>query len=236
MSIDLWHAWNHDRGNPAHLAPLMTAYSPYIGREVSRWSSSGLPQVVLEGQARKLTLDAFHSFDPKKGAQLQTHVVNQLKGLDRFVNTYREDVRMPVEKVHLANKVYRTKQELELELGREATAGEISDRSGVGLSTVGSLKRFQAGLYSNNELSGFAQPVREDLNHQQIAADFLYHDLTPQQQLVFAYSTGYGGKSTLPPGQIATKLGVSAARVSSIKNDIADKARRYQRAVTSLMA
>lgn len=236
MSIEQWHSWNNGGRPKTGLSPMLVSMKPHIDREVNRWSASGLPPVVLEAEARRLAIQAIHTYNPKSGSQIQTHVSNHLKGLDRFVNTYREDVRLPVEKVHLANKVYKAKVDLELELGREATIEEIQKRTGVGKHTIGGLKRFQSALYSNNEVTGINQPVREDITHQQIVADFLYHDLSPKQKLVFQYSTGHGGKPVLAPGEIARKLNVSPARVSILKSEIADKARRYQTAVNSLLS
>jgi DNA-directed RNA polymerase sigma subunit (sigma70/sigma32) len=235
MSLELWHSWDKGGRRPDSLGPLMTAYQPLVGREASRWSGSGLPQLALETHAKKLVIAGFHSFDPKRGVQLSTHLINQLRGMDRFVSTYRGDVRLPQEKLHLADKVFRTQQALSLELGREPTATEIGERSGIGTTTIGKLKKFQSGLYSQAESGGFSQPVREDISHDEIVMGFLYQELSPQEQLVFDYSAGQHGKIELQPGAIATKLNISAARVSQLKTGIATKAKRYQRAVGSLL-
>lgn len=235
MPIDLWHTWNNRGRRQDHLSPLLGAYQPLVEKETNRWSGSGLPKIVLEAQAKKLLIQGFHSYDPKKGAQLSTHLIGHLKGMDRFVNQHRGDVRLPQEKVHLADKVFKAKSQLELELGREATHDEIAERSGVGTTTIGKLKRFQSGLYSGAEAGGFNQPVKEDISHDQIVMGFLYQELSPQQKLVFDYSTGQHGKPQLSPGDIAVRMGISNARVSQLKNEIAEKARRYQRAVGSLM-
>lgn len=232
MSQDLWHDW-HASGRPrTKLTPLLKAYQPYIGREVERWTGSGLPELVLRAEARRLAGAAFKSFDPAQ-AQLQTHLVNHLKGLGRFVTTYRDEVRLPAEKASLAGKVYRAKVDLEAELGREATQDEIAERSGVGTTTVGKLRRFQSSLYSTQE--GLGQPEREDISHHQIAADFLYSQLSPMQKLVFGHSTGYGGAQILRPGEMALRLKVGPSRISGLKTEVAQKALRYRGAVHSLL-
>ena len=236
MSVELWHSWNNGGRSPERLTPLLAAYKPLIDREVTRWSGSGLPKIVLESEAKRLAIQSFHGFDPSKGAQVQTNIINHLKGMDRFVNLYRSDVRLPEEKVHLGNKVYKAKQDLELMLGREATVDEIAEHSGVSRHTIGTLKKFQAGLYSNNEMGGFNQPVREDITHDEIVRDFLYSDLSPMQQLVFTHATGHGGRPVLSTNEMAKKLNVSASRVSGLRDEIATKARRYQHAVGSLMS
>lgn len=230
-----WHAWNSQGQKPEHLEPLMKAHEPIIRSAVNRWSGSGLPQVVLESEARKLALGAFQTFNPKSGAKLQTHVFNRLKGLDSFVNTYKNDVRMPQDRVHMADKVHRTRKRLALELGREPTDQEVSRESGVKSETFGSLHRFNSSLISKSQDGGFSGPAKEDISHDMIVSSFLYSQLSPMQQKVFDHTVGYNGNPVLSTQEISKKLGVSSARVSMLKGQVASKAKEYQAAVSSLM-
>lgn len=230
---EVWHAGGRKR---TQLKPLMTAYQPLVNREVDRWSGSGLPRVALEAQAKKLLLGAFRTFDASRGAQLQTHVMHRLRAMDGYVAAHRLDVRMPVDRLRLADKAYRSQQQLTLDLGREPTTEEISRHSGIGTTTIGKLTRFSSQLSSAAEAGGFSAPVKEDISHDQIVADFLYSDLSPMQQKVFEYSVGHNNKEILPPGEIAKKLGVSAARISQLKGQIAKKALGYQQATNFLMS
>lgn len=234
MAQEQWQKWHEGGRKREHLAPLLTSFQPLIDHEVSRWSGTGLPRIVLEAEAKKHAIDAFHTYDPSK-AQLQTHVMNRLRAMSTFANTYRSDVRMPNERAMLADKLTRARVDMGMELGREATDQELARRIGVGQTTIGKLNRFQTALYSRAEAGGFNQPVREDLSRDQITADFLYHDLSPVHKTVFAHTTGYGGKPVLTPGEIAKKLQVSPGRVSQLKTEIAAHAKRYDRAVNSLM-
>jgi len=233
VSTELWADW-HASGRPrAKLAPLMTAYQPLMSREVGRWSGSGLPDVALRAEARRLARKAFETYDPQK-AELSTHLMTHLRGLDRYATTYRQEVRLPEAKAQLAGKVLRTKQDLEAELGRAPLPEEVSERLGIGTATLGKLKTFQTSLYSALHKADAAQPVREDISHERIAADFLYEQLSPMQKLVFRHTTGYGGAEVLRPGQIASRANVHPSRISGLKTEIAHKARRYQQAVGSL--
>lgn len=235
MTVEAWQAWHGAGRQRKHLNPLLDVHKPIIEKEVSRWSASGLPPVVLRAEARRLAIDAFKSYDPEK-AKLTTHVMNHMKRMDRFVTTHAPDIRVSQEKVHLANKVIRAKYEIELEQGREATVDEVVARSGVGKHTIGSLKRHSAKLYSANEGSeSFNQPVREDIDHAGLVVSFLHDELSPQQQIVFRHLTGHGGHEVLPPAEIAKKAGVSVQRVSNIKTQILKKAQRYQQTVGQLM-
>jgi len=234
MAIALWQAWDQDR-RTERLRPLLAAHATLIDHEIGRWAGSGLPPVALRAEARRLTLNAYRSFDPSKGANVGTHVVNHLRGLDAYVSQHRDPVRLPVEQARVADKVYRAKRELELELGREATVGEVRERAGVGSINLGNLGRQQARLYSQNEASGYEQPVREDLTHDELVRDFLYHDLTPRQQLVFDHITGGNDREELGTVAIAERLNMTPGRVSAIRNQIRTKAEGYRLAVNNLM-
>lgn len=235
MSLDAWNTWDQGGRKRSQLKPLMAAYQPLVDREVDRWSGSQLPRVALESQAKRLTMKAFRTFDPAR-SQLQTHVMGGLRGMDEFVKAHSLGVRMSVGKTRLADKAYRVSKQLELELGREATPEEIAMRSGLGITTLGGLARAQNQLASSAEAGGFSQPIREDLSHDQIVAEFLHSDLPPIQQQVLDYSMGLHGKDKLSPGAIAKKLNLSSARISQIKTEIASKGNRYQRATDFLMS
>lgn len=194
-----------------------------------------MPEIVLEAEARKLAIGAFKTFNPKGNAKLQTHVFNRLKGLDSFVNTYKNDVRMPQDRVHVADRVHRARRQLSLELGRDATDEEVSKASGVGVETLGSLHRFNSSLVSASQDGGFSGPAREDVNHDHIVSSFLFSQLSPMQQRVFEHTTGYNGKPVLSTQELAKNLNVSSARVSMLKGQVAQKAKDYQAAVSSLM-
>lgn len=234
MSGELWQAWNQDR-RPESLRPLLDAHTPLINHELARWSGSGLPPIVLKAEARRLARNAYETYDPSKGAEVSTHLVNHLRGLGTFVVQHRDPVRMPLDQARLADKVYRSKQELELQLGREATVQEIQQHAGVGTTSLGNLSRQQARLYSQNEAAGFDQPARQDLTNQELVTDFLYHDLTPRQQLVFDHFTGRNGREALGTQAIAERLNLTPGRVSAIRNQIRSKAERYSAAVLNLM-
>lgn len=235
MSTPEWNTWNAGGRRPEHLEPLLKAHEALIRSSVSRWSGSGLPEVVIEAEARKLAIGAFKTFNPGSNAKLQTHVFNRLKGLDSFVNTYKNDIRMPQDRVHVADRVHRVRRQMSLELGRDPSDEEVAKASGVGVETLGSLHRFNSSLISSAQDGGFSGPSREDIAHDQIVSSFLFSQLSPMQKLVFEHTTGFNGKPVLGTQEIARALNVSSARVSILKGQVAAKAKEYQSAVSSLM-
>lgn len=231
-----WQNWDRNGRRREDLAPLLSAFAPAIDHEVHRWSGTGLPKLVLASEAKRQAILAFQDFKPDQG-DLAPFVKTRLgQRMVNFTAPYRQDVRMPNERLALADKLVRARIDLAQELGREATDPELARRIGVGTTTIGKLAKFQGRLYSQAEEGGFNQPAREDLTRDQVVMDFLAQDLPPMQRLVFEHSTGYGGKPVLAAGEIAKKLAVSPGRVSQLKTDIGDRARAYQRAIGLITA
>jgi hypothetical protein len=206
---------------PATPSNVFVQYQPLIDKTVGRWASSGLPKVVLDAEAKRIVAKALGSHDPSKGT-LGLHLQNHLQQMDAFVNTFAPDVRVPLDRLRDVNK---------------HVSDDIAFRvdHGYAPQNAGALNKFQTNLYSKVQAGGFSQPVKEDLGHEQIAMDFLYHDLPKTHKLVFAHSVGYNGMPKLTTNDLATKLGVSAGRVSQLKNDIAQRAHEYNYAIESLM-
>jgi DNA-directed RNA polymerase specialized sigma subunit len=221
---------------PAPLASTYAQYHPLIQKTVHQWSGSGLPAIVLEAEAKRLVAQGLNSYDPAKGTQLSTHLMSHLRQMDAFVNTYGPAIRVPQDRALAQRRVGTITAEYENRFNRAPTPQELSAQLGVPVHNLGSLHKQQVNLYSKAQAGGFAQPVREDLSAHQIALDYVYHDLPATHRQVFAHSLGYNGAPKLTPGAIATQLNLSPARVSQLKADIAERTRRYGRAVESLMA
>lgn len=217
---------------PPHV--VFTQYAPLINREVNRWSGSGLPRVVLEAEAKRLVASALPSYNPAKGTTLGTHLGNHLQKMDAFVNTYKPDVRMSLDKTYLRNKAIAAQTDLRLELGVEPTQAQIAEKLGVSTTSIGSLHKYHSNLYSKIEEGGFAQPVQEHVGPNTVALDFLHHDLSPTHRVVFAHTVGYNGAPVLSAQELGAKLNVPPARIQRMRTDIAQQMQRYDHAVGSL--
>lgn len=221
-----------DHEQPPHV--VFAQYAPLINREVTRWAGSGLPRVVLEAEAKRLVAGALPSYNPAKNTTLGTHLGNHLQKLDAFVNTYKPDVRMSLDKTYMRNKAIAAQTNLRLELGTEPTQDQIAARLGVSATSIGSLHKQHTNLYSAVEEGGFAQPVQEHTGPNTVALDFLHHDLSPTHQVVFAHTVGYNGAPVLTAQELGAKLSIAPARVQSLRTDIARQMQRYNHAVGSL--
>lgn len=221
---------------PPTLSSVYTQYHPLIQKTVQQWSGSGLPAIVLEAEAKRLVAQGLKTYDSSKKTQMATHLMSHLRQMDAFVNTYGPAIRVPQDRALAQRRVGQITAEYENQFNRAPTPQELSQHLGVPVHNLGSLQKQQINLYSTAQAGGFNQPIREDISAHQIALDYVYHELPPTHKKVFEHSIGYKGAQQLSTGDMALRLNLSAARISQIKADIAERSRKYGRAVDALMA
>ena len=125
QDLALWRRWK-SHPTDVHASALLAQVSPLIQREASKWAGT-LARPLLDTEGKRLAMQAFHSFDPSRGAQLGTHVVNQLQKMSRLSYSNQNVARLPENKMlkyHAYNLGHSTLQD---ELGRAPTADELAD-------------------------------------------------------------------------------------------------------------
>jgi hypothetical protein len=58
-------------------------------------------------------------------------------------------------------------------------------------------------------------------------ARFIKTELSPEELLVWEYTTGEGGKPQLKPGEIAKVMRTSPSKISRLRNSIKSKIKKY---------
>ena len=213
--IELWKQWKSS-GNKSDLANLFNQIDPVIQKEVSRWANGPVARPVLNIEAKKLSLKAFENFNPSS-SKLNTHVTNNLKGLSRIVYTYANPARLPEHQTLKLGNFISTKHELEEELGREATTGELAESLAWSNNEVARLQGELRVGYSTSQPTpqGF-----DKFNADRTMLDFIYNDLVDQDKLVFEHTTGYGGKPILAAKDLTRLTGMTQGQISHSKRRI----------------
>jgi len=207
----LWTKWNQNQDSDAR-DKLLTSLTPLLTKEVNKYKASPLPNAAIATEARMLALNAFNSYDPSK-AQLNTHVTNHLKHLQRYVLTYQNVGKIPEHRGIAISKYQTIKENLAEDLNREPTEVELADALQWSTAEV---ERMQSELRSDlsissksddsDDLGGFfdysfktADPLKE-------AVQFVYFDSSAQHKKILEYTFGIGGSEILAPREIAAKL------------------------------
>ena len=89
-SLDETYEFWKKNQSPANMDQLLRVAQPTISKALSAFAGG---DKALNARAKRLAIDAFRTFDPRKGAKLSTHLYIRLQPLQREF-TQRSSIRM----------------------------------------------------------------------------------------------------------------------------------------------
>lgn len=217
--IELWRKWKKTK-SPTDLQMLLDQMSGILSREINKWAPS-MSRSYLEGEAKRLAVDAFENYDPNQGTAISTYVASRLPKLSRVVYATQNTARLSETKNLLFHTYHTAGNELRDRLGREPNNDELADH--LGWSTK-KLEQFQRQSQRKEFIESEDHPESEDAEDH--LTDFIYHDLTPLQKSIFEYTTGYQGKPILSGSDIMKKLRITQGQLSYQKTLIVNAVTR----------
>jgi DNA-directed RNA polymerase specialized sigma subunit len=212
--------------NEENYNKLLGALEPTIN---SAMFSFGGNDTRLKVRAHILVDKALKTYDADKGAALNTHVYNHLKRLDRYRAQRQYVVHVPENVRADATAVKRYSNEWMNTKDLEPSIAQISD--GLGISQ----KRIKKALLLGREVSDTGITTEKgDLllsnpkDGATVWTDYIYHDLDERGKKIMEWATGYNGVQRLPKNEIAKRLKISPAAVSSRINTIVKRIEEYE--------
>ena len=216
QDLALWRRWKN-QPTDEHASALLRQVNPLIQREASKWAGT-LARPLLETEGKRLAMQAFHNFDPTRGAQLGTHVVNQLQKMSRLSYANQNVARRPENKMLQYHAYHLGHEKLQDELGRAPTTDELADHLGWSMGhleafrkDVGRKELLESGGIEGSEAGLHTEEVNDHL------VDFIHHDLPPMQKGIFEHLTGYRGAEVLSNQAIQKKLRLTQGQYSYAK-------------------
>lgn len=209
------------------LDELLRALSGAIGSAVNTYRASPLPFSTLELEGKRLAVHAIRSWDKSKGTSLASYVGTHIRQrLYRFVAEHQNVARMPEAQVRQVGNFNRAVEDLRGRYGSEPSTTQIADYMHLPVSHVTRLRKSlrQDLLESAGEAMALEDHTR-DPSFEKVS--LAYYSLSEQEKSVFDYLLGAHGQPRLSPRDIASRLGVTAPRVSKIKATIARKLEPY---------
>lgn len=221
--VQLWEQWKADKSDD-NLEALIKQVNPIIQSQVNKLSTNNIPRSALEARAVNLAINSFDKYDPSK-TQLNTYLTWQLKPLNRYVYQHQNIGKIPESRIVHIGAINRAETELNEQLGRMPTEQEVADHTGIAVRDV--------SLIRKENRPDLAQGYgSEDWQRSYTTYDdtlwLLWGEMEGRDREILEYLYGMNGKETLSPGEIAAKLGISASRVSQLKNRMADTLLRYR--------
>ena len=196
----------------------LAAVHPLVERAVAAQGLSGDPLALSRG--RRLALDALTRYDPNKAA-LSTYLHASLQGVRRQSRKAARPVaaagRVGLERA----RAQAAAEELEHELGRPASAGEVADRIGVPLKRLSDVLTHRPAA-AGAAFAGGDGPAVTGVGPAKVGpwAHLVYQDLSPNDQLVMEHTLGLYGQPVLGVGELAKRINRSPGAVSQARRRI----------------
>lgn len=206
-----------------------TAALPFL-QEMDKTMDQAIHQyaagdTAYKTQARILALQAAESYDPKAGANIKTHVYNNLKRLQRLSAQRGNLTHVPEVASSQRAAVARARRDYEIDHGEEPTVEELATMTGISRKRINDLANYQPIAPDSLTVS----PEGDSLvpSREQHALDlydtYIYDTLDRTDKKIYEWSTGYGGAPKLSQAEMAKKLGISPVAVSKRAKNIAVK-------------
>ena len=220
-------AWKKDP-SPENMTNLVKTVDPIINEAMRAYGGGSSQSPTLRSKARGLTVSAIQSYNPSK-AKLRTHLLSQLQGLRRMAAKEEQIIHIP-EQVQLDfGRIRNAENQLRDRLGREPSDVELADEVGLSRKRI-SYVRGVKPTYAEGRLTvldeeggGMSTPSVETMPTSPIMRswqDFVYHDLSPTDQLILEHTLGLHNKPILSNQGLAKKLRLSPGAVSQRKAKI----------------
>lgn len=214
----LWKQWMATK-DEEKLNQLFDSFQPLIHDATNKFRYAPIPTEAIDLEAKRLFHRGLQTYDPTKGAKLNTHLFNQMKPLYRYVAKNQNISYIPEVRVRQIGTYKFTLQELREKLGRQPNASEVADSMGV---DIGEITRLQKELRHQDitgleDFEGYFISPSKKLN----ALYYVYNDLGPKQKLVFEHLTGLTGKEKLGTSSaIARQINEPVKKVRTMRTEI----------------
>jgi len=215
---ELWHKWNGSK-DPYDLEHLVNHLEPLIQSQVNQRAGT-LSRDMLVTQAKVLTVKAIRNYDPSFNTKLSTHVTNQLQKLSRVNYAHQNAARIPEHTMLQFHSYNIAKEDFKAENGRDPTAHELADSLKWSPKKV---EQFQTQFGRSELLESIDTPAGMFIaaTHDP-RVEYVYMGMSPRQQHIFEYTTGYHGVERLSNTAIMKKLSITQGVLSYEKNKLRD--------------
>jgi len=223
---ELWKQWNENGRKKQDLEPLYSSFKPVISQEVRKWTRNEIPPSAIRAEVNQHFMNAVKSYDPNRGAQLNTWVQNNFRKTQRFIKTYQNLGHIPEGQQTLITPYKQAVSELTAKFGHEPDTESIASHMGEPARKIVQLqKELRRDLpVSRFEEEGMGGDPVTNLSPKEFEAfNLIKYDLTPEEKTVYEYTFGVGGKAQLRPGEIAKAAKIHPSKVSRIRKKLKDK-------------
>ena len=219
---DAYDFWKRNQ-NSANMQQLLDTAKPTIKKALTSFAGGDR---ALTGQAKRLAIGAFKTYDASRGAKLRTHLIIRLQPLQRAYTKRVSPFAIP-ERVQLDKmRIDRAEQAFVQLQGREPSDAEMAEETGLSLRRIAHVKSFAGGILSEGQMVVDGEqtlPRSSVVTPEDIVVEYVHHDLDPIDKKILEWKTGIYGKRRLSTTEIAQRLKVTPSAISQRAAKIAMK-------------
>lgn len=207
-----------------------------------KYAGNGVPLEDLVNEGNLGLVRAVERFDPDRGYKFISYAVWWIRqAILHAVSETPRMVRLPMNRVALAQRAARAARKLELDLERDPSAEEIARELEVSEREVEEVMGFSRGHVSLDEPMGegeepFIDQLADDngeLPDRDVVAQMLSRDLhreladlTDRERTILRSYYGLDGEEPLTLEEIGRRLGYTRERIRQVKEQAIEKLRR----------
>lgn len=219
--LELWKAWKKNPSNE-NLKKLLASFQPMVSSFALRFKNPILTQPILEAEGKRLLIEAFKRYNPRKG-KLSTFCYNYLKKMRRFVLKHQNVFDLPESQGLAIARLQEAELALEEKLNRKPSIEELANELGWSKNRVAVIKSLMEGAIPESTL---LYPAAFPLG-ERATVEAIYNKLNPQEKLVFEYLTGYMRKPVSSLKRLAKITKIPYPKLKIIKQNIKKKIREF---------
>lgn len=248
--LNLLETWKTNGQQPHHLEPLLKLYEPVFAIHM-RKKPPMVPSSAYKADLQTHAIKAFETYDPSRGAALNTHVDRVLKKSLRYGNLHANMGYIPEGQSGFIGAIDKARNALMETLGREPTSQEIhahlqddQDKDFRKLTpkridTIQAsrirdvpMSRSAGQAADSYDYTGGQQAAHHGFEEQQIAvAQNILPTIFPNQPLMhtlFHHTFATNGHEKITStGELAKRLGKSQSQISRMKTQMGNALRRH---------
>jgi DNA-directed RNA polymerase specialized sigma subunit len=217
--LKIWSVWKKNK-SPSNATKLVNHFIPLVRTDIARYSSNMAPAVV-EAHAKDLILQASDKYSRSEGVALATFIKSYMRKLSQRNSDWRSPLKIPAHRAYKYPIFKDGYEELANNKNREPTVSELSDHLKWSKAEV---TRFLNEIRKEyTETKPFVASYIPQQSYEEEMLDYVYHDMTTPEKLLFELTSGYGGKPKRHSKEIMKIMNWNQNQLSYNKKKLVDK-------------